>query len=265
MLDTSLAEPRIQAAAGTPAPANLRRFDGVDLNARYHSDRWGGDFFDAVAADMRVIFLLADIPGTRTEAHAIAAEMQIVFRQKATELFEPPEANESEALSALAHEVNRSLMEAADGVRNTPTFLGCFHRALGILTYCNAGMFAAVRDAGGVHLLESGGVPFGLFTHVTYDPTVLAFELHDKLLLVTKGVIESRRGGSEFGEKRIQRLLQQSGEDAASKLCDSVLRQAYEYGNHPWSRVYDLLHSRRPGSHDDMTAVALVRSDPTGL
>jgi serine phosphatase RsbU (regulator of sigma subunit) len=243
-----------------PCPVNLTQLKGLDLSARYHSDRCGGDFFDGLAIGDRLVFLLTDIAGTRSEAHAIAAEAQVVFRQRAQELFWSPGANESDAIATLAHDVNRSLIEAADGVRFAPTFLGCFNLTLGILTYCNAGRVLAVfRDAQSVQVLERGGVPLGLFTHVTYEPAVLAFEPQDKLLLVTKGVTESRRGAREFGAKRVERLLEHSHGEPASELCNAVLRQAYDFGNHPWSRVYDFLHSRKPRSHEDMTAVALVR------
>ncbi len=263
---SSLAEPnnRTQTSPGaTPSPVNLRRLAGVDLSARYHSDRWGGDFFDAVAADVRVVFLLTDIAGTRTDAHGIAAEMQLTFRQRSTDLFHPPDANESVALATLAHDINRSLIEAARGVRFAPAFLGCFNLTHGILTYCNAGrMLAVFRDARSVKTLEGGGVPLGLFTHVTYEPAVLAFEPQDKLLLVTKGVTESRRGSTDFGSRRVERVLEHANTDSASKLCDTVLREAYDYGNHPWSRLYDFFHSGRQRSHDDLTAVALVRTDP---
>jgi serine phosphatase RsbU (regulator of sigma subunit) len=248
------------AAGSTPCPVNLTRLEGLDLSARYHSDRWGGDFFDAVAVENRVVFLLTDIAGTRSEAHSIAAEMQVSFRDRARELFHSAGTNESLALATLAHDVNRALMEAAGGVHFAPTFLGCFNLTLGILTYCNAGRVLAVfRDATSVQVLERGGVPLGLFTHVTYEPAVLAFESKDKLLLVTKGVTESRRGASEFGAKRIERLLEHSNGDSASKICDTVLREAYDFGNHPWSRLYDFLHARGQRSHEDLTAVTLVR------
>jgi serine phosphatase RsbU (regulator of sigma subunit) len=247
-------------AGPTPCPVNLAPLEGLDLSARYHSDRWGGDFFDAVSVESRVIFLLTDIAGTRSEAHAIAAQAQVSFRQTGRNLFSEPGVNESEALAALAHDVNRSLIEAAKGVRFAPTFLGCFNLPLGILTYCNAGRVVAVfRDAHSAHVLERGGVPLGLFTHVTYEPTVLAFEPGDKLLLATKGVTGSRRGTTEFGVKRIERLLEQSNGDSAAKICDTVLREAYAFGNHPWARVYDFLHARKQSSHEDLTAVALVR------
>jgi serine phosphatase RsbU (regulator of sigma subunit) len=248
------------AIGTTPCPVNLTRLEGVDLSARYHSDRCGGDFFDGLAIGFRLVFLLTDIAGPRSEAHAIAAEAQFAFRERAWDLFSSPGANESDAVAALAHDVNRSLMEAANGVRFAPTFLGCFNANLGILTYCNAGRVLAVfRDAQSVQVLERGGVPLGLFTHVTYEPAVLAFEPGDKLLLVTKGVTGSRRGAAEFGAKRVERLLVHSNGDSASEICDTVLREAYDFGNHPWSRVYDFLHSRRQRSNEDLTAVALVR------
>jgi serine phosphatase RsbU (regulator of sigma subunit) len=244
----------------TPCPVNLTRLKGLDISARYHADRCRGDFFDGVTVGFRQVFLLTDIAGPRSEAHAIAAEAQFAFRERAQELFEPADANESDAIATLAHDVNRSLMEAAHGVRFAPTFLGCFNVALGILTYCNAGRVLAVfRDTKSACVLERGGVPLGLFTHVTYEPAVLAFEPRDKLLLVTKGVTESRRGATEFGVKRVERVLEQSHGATASQICDNVLSQAYNFGNHPWSRVYDFLFTRRQRSSEDLTAVALVR------
>src|SRR5271155_3367564 len=109
MMNSSLTEVETSGTSGTtPSPVNLTRLEGVDLSARYHSDRWGGDFFDAVAVDSRVVFLLTDIAGPRTEAHAIAAAVQSIFRGRARGLFEAPDANESLAIAALAHDVNRS-------------------------------------------------------------------------------------------------------------------------------------------------------------
>jgi serine phosphatase RsbU (regulator of sigma subunit) len=245
----------------TPFPVNLTHLEGLDLSARYHSDRSGGDFFDGLAIGFRVIFLLTDIAGRRSEAHTIAAEVQNAFRQGARDLFASPGVNESDAIAALAHEVNRSLIDAARGVRFAPAFLGCFNLTLGILTYCNAGrLLAMFRDGESVRLLERGGFPLGLFTHATYEPAFLAFEPQDKLLLVTKGVTESRRGATEFGTERIERLLENSNGDSSAEICDSVLREAYDFGNHPWSRIYDFLFPRKQRTSDDLTAVALVRS-----
>jgi serine phosphatase RsbU (regulator of sigma subunit) len=239
-------------------PVDWSRLDGVDLHARYHSECRGGDFFDALAVSHRVLFLLTDIAGTRLQANRVALVVQTVFRQRARELFEGPETNESDAMAALAHAVNLALIEAAQGVRFAPTFLGCVNRMLGILTYCNAGsLLALLREGEDVRVLESTGMPLGLFTHTTFEAVVLAFQEGDSLLVVTKGVVESGRGADEFGVERVERLLKNSTAKSASEICETVLQQAYDFTNHPWSRVLGFLH---PGKRqEDLTALALVR------
>jgi serine phosphatase RsbU (regulator of sigma subunit) len=242
-----------------PYPADLRKLDGLDLMARYRAGRRGGNFFDGLAIGQRVVFLLTDIAGARAEARALAADVQTAFRQYAAELFGPSGANESEAIATLAYKLNRSLIEAARGVHFAPAFLGCFSLALGILTYHNAGLLAVFHDAEGARTLQSGGMPLGLFTHNTYEPAVLAFEPRARLLLVTKAVIESPRGAFEFGAKRIERLLANLEADSASQICETVLQQAYAFGNRPGTHFYDLLHYGKHLGNDDLTAVALVR------
>ena len=246
-------------------PVNFTRLDGLDLKALYHSKRCGGDFFDVVAAGSRAIFLLTDISGQRSESCLLAATVQNIFRKRAVDLFESPSANESDAIAELAHDVNRSLIEAAQGVRYAPAFLGCFNLPLGVLTYHNAGRLLAIfRDKESSRVLDSGGIPLGLFTHITYEPAVLAFEPQAKLLLVTKGVTESQRGGTEFGAERVEQILENSASDSAAEICDAVLREAYDFGNSSWSRIYDLLHPGKQHNHDDLTAMALIRTPLAG-
>jgi serine phosphatase RsbU (regulator of sigma subunit) len=243
----------------TPAPAHLPPLDGLDLCARYFAERSGGDFFDATTVSSRLVFILTDIAGPKSEAHDVATGMQSVFRETAANLFSELAANESEALASLAHEVNRSLLETAGGVRLAPAFLACFNLTLGIMTYCNAGQIPAVfRDATGTHVLEQGGVPLGLFTHVTYEPALLAFQPGDILLLATKGVVQRRRGSSEFGVEHLEEIVAQANGDSAAKICDTVLRQANEFGEHPLAQLIKLLPGKRH-EHEDLTAVALVR------
>jgi serine phosphatase RsbU (regulator of sigma subunit) len=232
----------------------------VDLHARHHSQCRGGDFFDGLSIGQHVLFLLTDIAGTQLQAYEMALDVQSVFRQRAQELFQGLEVNESNAIAALAHAVNLSLMEAAHGVRFAPTFLGCFNLTLGILTYCNAGnLLALLRDGGAVRVLESSGMPLGLFTHATFEATILALQEGDTVLLVTKGVTESRRGGAEFGVERVARTLRNSSAMSASEICDAVLRAAFEFANHPWSRLLGLLHANKWCGQEDLTALALAR------
>jgi serine phosphatase RsbU (regulator of sigma subunit) len=247
----------------SPHPVNLAQIESLDVKARYHSPRCGGDFFDGVALDSRVVFLLTDIAGRRPETHAIAVEVQNVFRTRAEDLFKHSDANESEGIALLARDINHSLIEAAHGVRLAPTFLGCYNLTLNILTYHYAGHLLAIfHDAEKTRVLEPCGIPLGLFTHSTYEPAVLGFDWHAKLLLVTKGITEGRRGPTMLDDERIRFLLENSTRDAAS-ICEAVLRAADGFGDHPWSRVYNLFHPRNQKYRDDLTAVALVRRGDT--
>jgi serine phosphatase RsbU (regulator of sigma subunit) len=233
--------------------------DGVDVYARHFADCRGGDFFDCLAIGPRVLFLLTDIAGPRLESRELMLQVQDAFRQKAQALFTGSLVNESDAIAALAHEVNLALSETARRARMAPTFLGCFNVSLGILTYCNAGsLLALLRDGANVRVLESGGMPLGLFTHTTFEAVVLALQQGDALLTVTKGVTESKRGATEFGVERVKQLLKKSTANSASEICDLALREAYDHAHHPWSRVLGLLHAGQR-RQDDLTALALVR------
>jgi hypothetical protein len=64
-----------------------------------------------------------------------------------------------------------------------------------------------------------------------------------------------------FGEERVRRFLENAKTDSAFEICEAVLREAYDFGNHPLFRLYDFLHSRMKRCSDDLTAVAFVRSN----
>jgi serine phosphatase RsbU (regulator of sigma subunit) len=241
-----------------PHPVNLPHIESLDVAARYYPARCGGDFFDGVAPDSRVLFLLTDIAGRRPETQAIAVDIQNVFRTRAQDLFKYPDANESEGIAVLARDINRSLIEAARGVRFAPAFLGCYNLTLNILTYHYAGHFLAVFHEGQeTRILEPCGIPMGLFTHGTYEPAVLVFARHAKLLLITKGVTESRRRSTMFDDKRIRLLLENSTTDSASEICEAVLGAADDSANRRGSRAF--LRPRKQKYRDDLTVVALVR------
>jgi serine phosphatase RsbU (regulator of sigma subunit) len=248
----------------SPKPSNEGRYADVDLRARYTLARVGGDFFDCVLVGSHILFVLSDIAGRRVVADPIAAEVQDTFRRKGEELFSGANVNESEAIAELVHEVNASLMAAADGVHYAPSFFGCYNLPVSILTYINAGgQTALFRDGDGTRAMENGGMPLGLFTHMTHEPAVQAFEPEARMLLVTKGVIESARGRARFGVERLSTLLAESKTDSAEELCDATLEAVAAFKKGGDSLIGNLL-SKKPKNSEDMTAVAMLRSLPDG-
>jgi len=237
----------------------LPTLTGLDLHARYYSTRTGGDFFDAVAAGPHVVFLLTDIAGRRAGAHTIAAATQDIFRLRVPELFTTEVINMMDTLGILAHEVNQAIYTAAGGSRLAPTFLGCFNLHLGLLAYINSGGQPAIfRDTDGTRILGHVTMPLGLFTHLTFEPAIQAFEPGSRLLLVTKGILEARRGRDEFGVERATSLLANLPPGSAFDVCGATLKQAHDFRKPPWYSL-ERLPFAKPGRAEDLTAVALVR------
>ena len=155
-----------------PLPSVMPDLQTANLAALYRAARTGGDFFDFELLHGRLVFLLIDIAGKRDEALDIAAAVQETFHAGAGELFRPSALNEADALTDLTIRLNRRVMEAADGVRCAPAFIGSYDEDLGTVFYINAGHTPALlKDAQDVQLLESNGLPLGLFSHATHDGT----------------------------------------------------------------------------------------------
>jgi serine phosphatase RsbU (regulator of sigma subunit) len=242
----------------SPTRSAVSLVEGIDFHVQYHSNRTGGDFFDAVKAGSRVAFLLSDIAGRRREADPIAAETQGVFRSRASELLGPLDANLLDGTASLVQAVNLALMGAGKHIRFAPTFVGCYDVPLGVLAYINAGgQTAAIRDSDGTRALPNVTMPLGLFTHLTYEPSMQAFELGARLLVVTKGVTQSMREGTEFGAERVMDVLKDSGDRSAAEVCKTVLENAREFGKLSWGKRW----FRKDSEQEDMTALALVRTE----
>ena len=200
----------LAAVGRAPRRAQLGQVDGLDIDAQYHADRTGGDFFDAARVGPRVVFLLSDIAGRRLEADPIAAAMQDALRAKACGLFGAGDADLMEGAEMLVQAVNLALIGAAEGgICFAPTLVGCYDAQLGVLAYINAGgQTAALLDSDGARPLPSASPPLGLTTHMTYEASMQAFEPGARLLAVTKGVTLSRQGKIAFGPERVLQALQ---------------------------------------------------------
>jgi Serine phosphatase RsbU, regulator of sigma subunit len=127
-----------------------------------------------------------------------------------------------------------------------------------VLAYINAGgQTAAIRDKDGTRALPNVAMPLGLFTHLTYEASMQAFEPGARLLVVTKGVTQRMREGTEFGAERVMEVLKNSGDGSASEVCKTVLENARGFEKLSWGKRW----FRKDGAREDMTALALVRSE----
>lgn len=235
-----------------PEPTIVPELGTASISAQYRAARVGGDFYDFLVTDSgRLVFVLLDVAGKREEALDIAAAVQDRMRPLAAELLGDGNVNEAEALPALLIELNRTILQAAGGVRCAPAFLGCYDQAFGTLAYINAGHTPALlKDHDGVIQLEATGFPLGLFSHATHDTRFAAIPPGAALLLVSRGLVESKAGSKEYGIERLTEHVSKLSFENAQDLCLQVLDAVKTFTESAW---------RHKETENDVTTLALVR------
>jgi serine phosphatase RsbU (regulator of sigma subunit) len=236
-----------------PVQGQFPKVEDAEIAAAFYGKRVAGDLYDSLrVSPERILFGLLDVAGRREDNQAILSAAQETFRGLGASLFAPREANESDAMTELCLALNRSIMEAADGVRSCPAFLGCYHEKLGTLCYSNAGHTSGLlRDRTGIVEIASTGLPLGLFSHATSEAPIVAMQRSAALLLVSRGVVECEGKDDkivdpEFGLERVKDRLRDDESTSAEEMCSSILRAVGEF---------------MCGSPviDDATALALIR------
>jgi len=219
----------------TPAPLAVPVMDSVRVDLQYHRARSGGDFFDALAiGSSRLAFLMIDIAGRRASAMDLAAFVQDEFRRRAPELFTGV-INESESISELCLQLNRTILNTCAHAHLTAAFLGVLNSEIGTLTYINAGHVPGLLLAGdSSEFLESTGLPLGLFSHATHEACFRVIPPSGALVMASRGIVEARgetrvldcmSRGPEFGARGL--LEATAGvERVAQTLCRHVLDSA---------------------------------------
>jgi len=246
-----------------PRPSVLPDRADLSVSARYRGSRIGGDYYDFLpVSDTRMVFLLSDVAGKRAEALNVAAAVQDAMHERAPELLSDPDANVSEGVTALVLELNRTVMQAAGGVRPAPTFVGCLDEQFGLIHYVSAGHTPAfIKGDGEVTQLDPTGLPLGLFSHATHDAQVSVAQPGSSIVLVSKGLVEITSGRHEFGLDRVRQGLKEQAFNSAQDVCHDLLERAVRYSEQPSSFGPQFSIAGFRGNHEpnDLTVVCLMR------
>jgi serine phosphatase RsbU (regulator of sigma subunit) len=236
--------------------ADVPKLKGANLSAVYYGQRMGGDFYDFLRVrPKRVLFWLLDVAGRQEENREIISAAQQSFRTLGAELFAKEDINEAEAMIEVCLQLNRTILETAGGVHSCPAFAGCYDENLGTVCYFNAGHTPGlVRDTTGVAELPATGLPLGLFSHSTCDASTVALEPGAVLMLVSRGIVEAKCAGQEWGLDSVKAGLQRSTAVGAKEFCLSILDQIQEF-------------MCTAPTHNDVTTLVLARdtADPKSI
>jgi serine phosphatase RsbU (regulator of sigma subunit) len=258
------AKPQVKGTLRVPERPPAPTLQSITVGAQYRGARKGGDYFDYLSAGPRQLMLMLDIAGRRDEALNIAAAVQETFRASA-DLFAIDDVNESVAISQLLLEVNRAIIAAAGGVRCAPGIIVSFNEVAGTLWYINAGHIPPLlKDESGVNPLAASGLPLGLFSHATHDANICVLPEGSALLLVSRGLVEAKAGGEEYGLERARQAFAAAPLTDGQQVCAAVHESVRKFiESRPRHRL--LPGSTRtvadddPFSANDATALAMVR------
>lgn len=240
---------RESAPGKDPLQATVPQIRQGYLAAVYYGQRGNGDFYDFFRVNHeRVLFGLFDVAGRLADTRPIMVALQESFRARGASLFAANGNNEVEALLELWLELNATVMKAAGGVHSCPAFLGCYNEEVTMLTYLNAGHTPGLFwDGERARELGATALPLGLFSHSVPDGSVIRLGAGNSVLAVSKGVVEAKHRGEEFGLERAKAYLETIGFETARETCVGLLARVQQFmGTAP--------------THNDVTAMALVRS-----
>lgn len=231
-----------------PVHAEIPQVRDGELGAVYYGQRRSGDFYDFTRCNgERLLFGLFDVAGNLEQARPIMVAMQRELRNLSAELLSDPSHNEMEAMTELWIRLNREVMKAAGGVHQCSAFIACYNEQLKTIAYVNAGHTPGlVRD--GDHIAELGAtaLPMGLFSHAVPEPGMVVLRPGHLLLLISRGVVEARRRGDEFGLAGAKQYLQELGFVGAHETCVGLLSRVQQFmGTAP--------------THNDVTTLSLSR------
>jgi Stage II sporulation protein E (SpoIIE) len=234
---------------GQLVESDVAQLRDASLAAVYYARRRNRDFHDFLRiGPNRVLFALLECIDGKKGNPKIAPAVGTTFRQVGPQVFAKQDTNLAEAMIELCLQLNRTILETADETRSCPAFVGCYEETLSTLWYVNAGHTAAlVRDPAGVSELAATGLPLGLFSHATCDASALVMQPGAALLVVSRGVVEAKSRGTEFGLEAVKNEFRQMAASNASEIGVSILARVREFVGAP----------PNPGN---VTALALARA-----
>lgn len=176
-----------------------------------------GDYFDAIKIGKhKLLFAIADVTGKGMPASLLMSNLQACLR-----VLVPMDVSLEEAAS----QINRVISENTGYDKFITYVHGIYDEEKRTFDYVNAGHNPPilVRKNGDIELLETGGLLLGVMADAVYERGSVSFDTGDVLALFTDGVTEAMSPEEEeYGEERLEKLLQVSRHLTASEILHAV-------------------------------------------
>lgn len=200
-------------------PSVLPSIPSIDIAAaNISSKQVGGDYYDVIPTpDGRFVIAIGDVSGKGTPASLLMANLQATIRALVPL---------GVSLSELTARVNDLMCQNTGADKFITFFWGFIDPRTMTLTYVNAGHNYPylIHEDGSKDRLESGGMILGIMPTMTpYEQSTVVLKPNDLLVLFTDGVSEAMsKSSEEYGEERLETLIQQKVLEPAQALTDAI-------------------------------------------
>jgi serine phosphatase RsbU (regulator of sigma subunit) len=200
-------------------PGNAPSVEGYGLVGSNRPSRTvGGDYYDFLLSEGRLLMALGDVSGKGTGAALLMTVLRAAVRGHWAD----------ESVAEAVGRINSTVCQNVTAGKYITFFLARLVPGSGRVDYVNAGHNPPllIRRDGTIETLNEGGMVLGLFDAMPYEEGVAELRAGDTLLIFSDGVTETWSiKGDEFGDQRLGEVaVRGRGLDAAG-LQTEILRE----------------------------------------
>ena len=223
-------------------PKSNPEIDGYDIvGMSIPALNVGGDYYDFIRLDDDQLAIgLGDVSGKGLAASLVMSNLQATIRGQT--FFD---VNADGCLEG----ANKLLFHSTDSRTFVSLFYGILDTRKNTLCYTNAGHNLPILFSAGKKPvpLETRGIALGLKENVSYVRDEISIHPDDLLLIYSDGISEAMNERmEEFGEERLQEIVQHNSGDSASEIIEKIIAAAN-------------LHFGDASQNDDMTIIIIKR------
>jgi len=238
MLDEVKEKERLEGELETAKAIQLRllpiespQLEGFDIAARsLPAKQVGGDYYDFLKLPSNQLGIaVGDVSGKGMPAALLMANLQASLRTLIQTELAPERL--VERLNEVLHQNTAPQMFA--------TFFYASIKTNGRLHYVNAGHnYPILCGNGRYEQLKEGGMLLGVMPGSKYKAGKLAMQSGELIALYSDGITEAMdEKGVEFGEKRLEDLLQNNCKGSAKEILGSVIDEVQKFCGTPQDDV----------------------------
>jgi len=202
-------------------PKNLPNNSVMSVHGVYKPHREvGGDYYDFFSVDENLsAFCIADVSGKGLSAAFLMSNFQAYLRAIIKYRFS--------GLAEIVKELNKRVLESANGEKYITFFLALYDQRSGMLHYVNCGHNPPilVEKSGKSHLLSEGTIGLGMFDELPSVTTgTLMAERPSLLVFFTDGLVEQENDNLEaYGSERLEVFLLKNKDTPTEELPQKIL------------------------------------------